>query len=55
MRLWHIECKKCEKSIDVSVGNFRKLVKGELEFLLKPVFICGKCGDECKVELKGES
>ncbi len=55
MRNWEIECKKCEKKIEKSVGEFRKIVQTDFEFLLKPTFICGKCNEECTVTLKGES
>ena len=54
-RYWHIECPKCEKSIDVSVGNFRKIIENDIEFILKPAFICSICKGECMIELKGES
>ena len=54
-RHWLVECKKCGKSAEVSVGNFRKIVRTDFEFILKPVFICSECKSECTVELKGES
>jgi hypothetical protein len=52
MRQWHIECKKCEKSTDISVGDFRKIIQASFEFILKPAFVCSKCNEECTVTLK---
>ena len=54
MRQWHIECKKCEKSWDDSVGNFRKIIKNGFEFILKPAFVCSECKGDCEVTLIGE-
>ena len=53
-RYWVVECPKCKKSADVSVGNFRKIVRTDFEFILKPVFVCSECESTCKVELKKE-
>ena len=54
MRNWNVECKKCDKSVDVSVGDFRKIIRTEFEFILKPAFVCSKCKEDCSVTLKGE-
>ncbi len=54
-RTWHIECPKCKKAIDKSIGEFRLIVQTDLEFALKPEFQCMKCNQKCNVELKGES
>ena len=54
MRNWVIECKKCEKTAVRSVGEFRKIINNTFEFILKPAFVCSKCGEDCTVTLKGE-
>ena len=54
MRQWHIECKKCEKTVDISVGDFMKLIRTDFEFILKPAFVCSECKGDCEVTLKGE-
>ncbi len=54
MRNWKIECKKCEKSTELGVGKFRKIIQTDMEFLLKPAFVCAKCREDCEVTLQGE-
>ena len=54
MRTWEVECKKCEKTASVSVGDFRKITQMNFEFILKPFFVCGECKEDCQVTLKGE-
>jgi len=54
MRHWIVECKKCEKSVEVSVGDFRKIIQAGFEFILKPSFVCSKCNENCEVTLKKE-
>ena len=53
-RQWHIECKKCEKEADISVGEFRKIIRTDFEFIMKPAFVCSECKGDCEVTLKGE-
>ena len=51
---WQIKCPKCKKSTDISIGNFRLIIKNDFEFALKPEFHCLKCDCACDVELKVE-
>jgi hypothetical protein len=51
-RWWRIKCPKCEKSVDLSVGNFRLIPT--VDFAQKPQFHCLKCDQLCDVELKVE-
>jgi hypothetical protein len=53
-RNWKIECKKCGRKTEQSVGKFRKIIQMDFEFLLKPAFVCANCKEDCEVTLTGE-
>jgi len=51
-RVWAIQCLTCETTLDLPTDDFRIISTDQgAEFIRKPVFVCGKCNNECFVRL----
>jgi len=52
-RIWSVECHTCETSLGLNIDEFRIVSTDQgAEFIRKPVFVCGKCKNECHITLR---
>lgn len=51
-RFWSIECLTCETTLDLKASDFSIISTDQgAEFIRKPTFVCGKCGNKCYIKL----
>lgn len=51
-RVWRVSCMVCDTRLDLDFIGFRLISKGQAaEFIRKPFFVCGKCGQACRVQM----
>jgi hypothetical protein len=54
-RTWKVDCLVCETTVDLDVSDYKIISTDQCaEFIQKPLFVCCKCGTNCRITLQQE-